>query len=121
MGSACRVSAGRYSARPIFRAAARRAVESGCARGGMYSIALLLAGSLLATPPGSGRAVLLRLETGQEFIYPAAKYVQEGERPGATFTRFYDVYVLILEARPTSWRAAFPTVQRVESRPRAEA
>jgi hypothetical protein len=85
----------------------------------MISLVLLLAGSTLAAPPGNARHIPLRLESGQEFIYHA-NYTQKCDRTDSAFSRYLDVYVLILDASPPV-RAAFMTVQYDSGRSGAEA
>ena len=89
-----------------------------CPSGSMISLVLLIAGNLLAAPPGGVRAIPLRLESGQEFIYQV-RYSQESDRPGLSLFRFLKSYVLILEPGPPA-KAAFMTIQLVEPKPGAE-
>src|SRR5262245_41119562 len=83
--------------------------------GSMTPIVLLVATMLPAAPPGETRAVPLRLERGQEFVYHAV-YNQDSDRPGSHLTRLLDTHVLILEVTPQGAQAALMTVMRVENK-----
>ena len=65
----------------------------------MVAIVLLVAGSVVALPPGGGQPAPVRLERGQEFIYHAS-HTQESDRPGSRLARSIDTYVLILDTGP---------------------
>jgi hypothetical protein len=91
-----------------------RAFPFFAAGGAMNSLALLIAGSLLALPPGTGRTLPLRLVRGQEFIYHA-HYLRQGERD-----LYLHTHVLILEASSDGYRAAFMTEHEVPAGPNAE-
>lgn len=88
----------------------------------MNTIILSLAGALFAAPPQSAVAVPLRLSKGQELVYRGT-YQEEISRPGARYTRHYEVeaYVLILDAGPRELRGAFLTSTRLHSKGAAPA
>jgi hypothetical protein len=81
----------------------------------MGSLALLLAGTILAVPPETGRTLPLRLKPGQEFIYHT-RCIPDAGRPGSPVDQWLDTYVLILDATPQGRaQAAFMTVQIVKA------
>jgi hypothetical protein len=81
----------------------------------MGSLAILIAGILLAVPPETGRTLPLRLERGQEFVYHT-RHIPPASRPGVIEDQWLDTYVLILDATTEGKaQAAFMTVQRVRA------
>jgi len=80
----------------------------------MNALVGLVAAAIFAAPPEPAVTIPLRLSKGQELVYHGV-YTEESSRPGARYTRHYDieVYVLILDAVPKEMRAAFLTVQKL--------
>lgn len=78
----------------------------------MTRVLWLIAGSLLAAPPSTGRIIPLRVERGQEFVY-FASYERRGEKPTAYQSCQLVSHVLVLDADSTGIQAAFMTEQRL--------